>query len=135
MSCPVGAGAKPRGAAADSQTREQVIQPSAMRISILAPAFILLAACSKPPSTPPTTTTDPVVDDGNTDVVDPGIHERPELTAQACEAQGGEVIGDIGDGSIHQPEYRCPDSGEAPIGSVVADPDGPIAIEGAVCCK
>lgn len=87
-----------------------------MRISTFVPAFILLAACSKSPSNPPTTA-------------------KPELTAEACEAQGGKVIGDIGDGAIHEPGYRCPDSGEAPIGTIVADPNGPIAIEGAVCCK
>jgi hypothetical protein len=66
---------------------------------------------------------------------DGGSGERPGLTAGACEAQGGKVIGDIGDGAIHRPEYRCPDSGEAPIGSIVPDPGGPIASEGAVCCK
>lgn len=104
-----------------------------MRISALAPAFVLLAACSQSPSTPPTTSADPVTE-GKPDA-DGGSDERPELTAAACEAQGGKVIGDIGDGAIHQPEYRCPDSGEAPIGSIVADPGGPVAIEGAVCCK
>jgi hypothetical protein len=104
-----------------------------MRISILAPAFVLLAACSPSPSTPPTTSTDPVSDKEP----DPGVggDQRPELTAAACEGQGGKVIGDIGDGAIHQPGYTCPDSGEAPIGSIVADPGGPVAIEGAVCCK
>ncbi|HVJ21069.1 MAG TPA: hypothetical protein VM686_36915, partial [Polyangiaceae bacterium] len=27
---------------------------------------------------------------------------RPELTAEACEASGGTVVGDIGDGAIHK---------------------------------
>lgn len=100
-----------------------------MRISTLVCGFALLAACSQSPSTPPTSSSDPV-GEGT-----PDGEERPELTAAACEAQGGKVIGDIGDGAIHQPNYRCPDSGEAPIGSIVADPGEPVAIEGAVCCK
>lgn len=93
-----------------------------MRISIAATAFVLLTACPQP-SAPPTTP-----DDG-------GTVQRPQLTVEACELQGGRVIGDIGDGAIHRPDYRCPDSGKAPIGTIVADPDGPIWIEGAVCCK
>jgi hypothetical protein len=104
-----------------------------MRKLSLALGFVLLAACSKPPSTPPASTADPVAEDQPEP--DSGSVERPGLTASACEAQGGTVVGDIGDGAIHQPEYRCPDSGEAPIGSIVAEPDGPIGVEGAVCCK
>jgi hypothetical protein len=44
------------------------------------------------------------------------------------------VIGDIGDGAIHDPDYRC-SNGEPPIGSIVPQPGEPIAIEGEVCCK
>lgn len=107
-----------------------------MRISIvLALALAAAAACSKknpdaePTTTPePTTTEQPPADDGNHE-------ERPGLTAAACEAQGGKVVGDIGDGAIHKPDYRCPDSGEPPLGDVVAEPGGPVAIEGSVCCK
>lgn len=108
-----------------------------MRIFTVVPALLLLTACAKPPSTPPTTSADPVGEEKSDTDADPdgGTTERPELTAAACEAEGGTVIGDIGDGAIHRPEYRCPDSGEAPIGSVVADPGGPVAIEGSVCCK
>lgn len=58
---------------------------------------------------------------------------RPELTAQACEASGGTVVGDIGDGAIHRDDYVCP-SGKAPSGSIRAPEGGPIAIEGSVCC-
>jgi|SRR6478735_1090596 len=58
---------------------------------------------------------------------------RPTLTAQACEANGGAVQGDIGDGAIHRPEYRCP-NGAKPSGSIAAPDGGPIAVEGAVCC-
>ncbi len=98
-----------------------------MRRSLV--TLLVVAACSKSPTTPPTTPpapATPTTPDGN----------KPSLTAAACEAQGGKVVGDIGDGAIHQPDYRCPDSGEAPIASVAAAGDGgPVAIEGAVCCK
>lgn len=88
-----------------------------MRISTVAPVFLLLAACSKSPSTPPPSS------------------ERAELTAPECEARGGKVVGDIGDGAIHQPGYVCPDSGQPPIATIIPEPGGPIAIEGAVCCE
>lgn len=58
---------------------------------------------------------------------------RPTTTAEACEASGGTVVGDIGDGAIHRPEYRCA-SGAAPSASVRPPEGGPIAVEGAVCC-
>ena len=59
--------------------------------------------------------------------------ERPSVTAQECEAGGGTVVGDIGDGAIHKPEYKCA-SGAAPTGSIRAAEGGPVAIEGSVCC-
>ena len=58
---------------------------------------------------------------------------RPTLTAQQCEANGGSVVSDIGDGAIHRPEYRCA-NGAKPSGSIAAPAGGPIAIEGSVCC-
>jgi hypothetical protein len=92
-----------------------------MRISALI-IGVLLAACSKPPAAP-TASPDPVA-------------APPEaLTAAACEAQGGTVVGDIGDGAVHRPDYRCPGSGAPPIGAIANEPGGPVAIEGAVCCK
>lgn len=103
--------------------------------SSLAFAFALalpLFACNKAPATPPATTPEPTTE---APAPAPEGEAKPGLTASACEAQGGKVVGDIGDGAVHRPEYRCPDSGEAPIGSIVADPGGPVAIEGAVCCK
>ena len=100
--------------------------------------FLFLVACSKPASTPPETTqagptepTEPVIEEG----AEGGTDERAQITAAACEEQGGTVVGDIGDGAIHRPEYTCPDSGEAPLGTIVAEPGGAIAVEGAVCCK
>jgi hypothetical protein len=58
---------------------------------------------------------------------------RPELTAEACQANGGTVVGDIGDGATRRPDYRCP-SGAKPVGNISAPAGGPIAIEGSVCC-
>lgn len=57
------------------------------------------------------------------------------MTAQQCTDQGGEVIGDIGDGATQQPDYKCAKSGLPPIGHIAAEPGKPQAIEGAVCCK
>ncbi|MAQ15032.1 MAG: hypothetical protein CMN30_09595 [Sandaracinus sp.] len=57
----------------------------------------------------------------------PSPADRPAVGAAECEAQGGTVVGDIGDGAVHRPDYRCSD-GQAPIGSVAS------GIEGAVCC-
>jgi hypothetical protein len=59
--------------------------------------------------------------------------EGAGLTAAACEASGGSVVGDIGDGAIHRPDYRCA-SGAKPSGSIRAAEGGPIGVEGSVCC-
>ncbi|WP_236519354.1 hypothetical protein [Sandaracinus amylolyticus] len=56
-----------------------------------------------------------------------GATERALLTPDECTAQGGTVVGDIGDGATLRPDYVCP-SGGAPIGNV------PSGIEGSVCC-
>jgi len=58
---------------------------------------------------------------------------RPALTAEECAAQQGTAVGDIGDGAIHRPDYKCP-SGKAPLGNISAAPGGPMAVEGEVCC-
>lgn len=55
------------------------------------------------------------------------------LTAARCQAAGGKVVGDIGNGAIHRPDYRC-ESGKAPLGSIVAETGQPVGIEGSVCC-
>jgi hypothetical protein len=62
-----------------------------------------------------------------------GAPSRPELTAEACEANGGTIVGDIGDGAIHRADYRCP-SGAAPSGDIKAPEGGPMGVEGSVCC-
>jgi hypothetical protein len=59
--------------------------------------------------------------------------ERKALTQEQCEAQGGIVVGDIGDGATHRPDYVC-QSGRQPLGNIVPPAGGPVAIEGAVCC-
>jgi len=52
------------------------------------------------------------------------------LTAAQCQALGGSVVGDPGDGRTSRPDYRCESNGEPILGIVV----GTGAIEGAVCC-
>jgi len=61
--------------------------------------------------------------------------EDDTLTPKQCEREGGTVVGDPGDGSVHDPEYRCEKSGEPPIGTIVTEDGEPFGIEGAVCCK
>lgn len=52
---------------------------------------------------------------------------RSSMTAEECEAAGGAVIGDIGNGATQQPDYVCP-NGQPPLATV------PVGIEGGVCC-
>jgi hypothetical protein len=59
--------------------------------------------------------------------------ERKALTQEQCEAQAGRVVGDIGDGATHRPDYVCP-SGKPPLGDIAPPAGGPIAVEGGVCC-
>src|SRR5688572_511520 len=108
-----------------------------MRSSTYALALVLLAACSKQPAEQPTTTPEPTGEETTPPPADTdtGNPERPGLTAAACEAQGGKVVGDIGDGATARPDFKCPDSGEPPIGSITPDTGGPVAVEGSVCCK
>lgn len=86
-------------------------------------ALLLLAACNKTgASTPPS------------EGLPPGPPARDKsFTAAECEAEGGTVVGDIGNGAIHQPDYTC-ENGEPPLGDVTADEGGPMGVEGSVCC-
>ncbi len=59
--------------------------------------------------------------------------ERPTMTRAECEAKEGRVVGDIGDGAIHRPDYTC-ESGQPPIATIRPGEGEPIASEGAVCC-
>jgi hypothetical protein len=59
--------------------------------------------------------------------------ERKALGQEECQAQGGTVVGDIGDGATHRADYVCP-SGKPPLGNIAPPTTGPMAVEGAVCC-
>lgn len=59
--------------------------------------------------------------------------EKPLMTRAECATNGGTVVGDIGNGAIHRPEYRC-ESGLAPIARITYLEGEPIATEGEVCC-
>jgi hypothetical protein len=59
--------------------------------------------------------------------------EDKAITAAQCAARHGTVVGDIGDGAIHRPDYVCA-SGKAPIAEIEPPEDGPRPIEGSVCC-
>ena len=54
-------------------------------------------------------------------------------TKADCEADGGTVVSDIGDGSTREPGYTCP-NGTPPLGRVTTKDGKPVAEEGAVCC-
>jgi len=85
---------------------------------------VVLAGCGPsepPPQSPPA---------GAPATVAP---ERKAVTQGECEAQGGSVVGDIGDGATHRPDYVCA-SGKPPLGSIAPPTGGPMPIEGAVCC-
>src|SRR5512134_262179 len=88
---------------------------------------VLGAACSGS-QTPPSESAPAPPSAGSNEPI-----QRPELTADACQATGGTVVGDIGDGAIHRADYSCP-SGKKPSGNIRAPEGGPIAVEGSVCC-
>ncbi len=105
---------------------------------------LFLGACSSKAgdapadgSVPPAPTPaddDPAPGPGAEEPGEPGEPASAEtLTNAECQAKGGQVIGDIGNGAIHQPDYRC-ENGEPPIAKIVPGPDEPIAAEGSVCC-
>ena len=61
------------------------------------------------------------------------IADRPLLTRAECTADGGTIVGDIGDGSINDPDFLCP-SGLPPLADISFLEGEPIATEGEVCC-
>lgn len=91
-------------------------------LCFLVPAAAACGASSSPDSTP---TSEASATAGPTDA--PAGADRPEMTTADCEAKGGKVVGDIGDGAVHKPDYKC-ESGAAPIGRIA------LGIEGSVCC-
>lgn len=54
------------------------------------------------------------------------------VSRQECVAQGGQVVGDAGNGAIFQADYRCKSNGEPPHAVVVPAEGEPIATEGEV---
>lgn len=98
---------------------------------VLFSCSLALAACSKAQA-PAETPAEPAEDAAPADTGE-APPERPSLTAEECAESGGEVIGDIGDGALHRPDYVCA-SGSKPRGSIRAPEGGPVAIEGSVCC-
>jgi len=77
---------------------------------------------------------DPGPDGGDSsDIPFDNSEGRPLMTRAECTMAGGSIIGDIGDGAIHKPEYRC-ESGEPPVARITYLEGEPISIEGEVCC-
>jgi hypothetical protein len=99
-----------------------------MRALPLLPVIWLLGACGSTPASDETPKTEAPVPSA-TDVASavPPHGARREISQEDCTAKGGTLVGDIGDGATHKPEYRCP-SGSPPIGNV------PLGVEGSVCC-
>jgi len=61
----------------------------------------------------------------------PGLSE---VSRQECQDQGGQVVGDIGDGAIFGSDYLCEVNNLPPTDIVFSNSGEPIAIEGEVCC-
>jgi hypothetical protein len=98
--------------------------------------LVALAACGGAQSAPaePSTPSEPPAPDGEPAASPPdAAASRPDVTADVCEAGGGTVVGDIGDGATQRTGYRCP-SGAEPTGNIRAPEGGPIGVEGSVCC-
>ncbi len=92
---------------------------------LTAMGLLLLGGCAKK--------TAPAGDAAPPSDAPPPAAERETLSAAACTEKGGQVIGDIGDGAIHRPDYRCA-SGLPPIADIRPSEGEPVAVEGSVCC-
>lgn len=103
--------------------RNRVLEKGMSRVCLCALFFVL--ACKSEPSVEPAASEDglPSGDQG----------PSAELSAADCEADGGVVVGDIGDGAIFKADYTC-ENGEPPRARISADPAGPMGVEGSVCC-
>jgi hypothetical protein len=91
-------------------------------------ALLLLVACK--PATQPTS------EQPDTSAGLPAGNPGPEasMTATECTDAGGNVVGDIGNGAIFEPDYVCESNGEAPTAQIKAEEGGPMGVEGSVCC-
>ena len=89
--------------------------------------LLLLAGCANKTGADPGGGAAPPADNGSNDA------RRPPITTADCEAKGGRVVGDIGDGAIHRPDYTC-EGGQPPLGSITPAEGEPVAVEGSVCC-
>lgn len=63
----------------------------------------------------------------------PKFAKRETISPDVCKERGGEIIGDPGYGRIHRPDFFCA-NGQPPWGTIGFSKEGPIPIEGAVCC-
>jgi hypothetical protein len=91
----------------------------------------VLAGCGTPQPAPQGSPSgEPTTGAPTTGAPTPG---RKSLTQDECAAQGGSVVGDIGDGATHRPDYVCA-NGKPPLGNIAPPTGGPVAIEGSVCC-
>lgn len=91
------------------------------------PVICLLGACSSTPADQTPTAEAAAPTETAVASAVPPHGARREISQEDCTAKGGTLVGDIGDGATHKPDFRCP-SGSPPIGSV------PLGVEGSVCC-
>jgi len=59
--------------------------------------------------------------------------DRETISQDECLSQGGSIVGDIGNGAIFTPEFRC-DSGAPPIANIGFVEGEVSPVEGSVCC-
>jgi len=104
--------------------------PSLVTASLI--SFVV--ACATKPEPQPEQAPAPAAEPAGNGLPVPETSDRPKLSASECQAAGGHVVGDIGNGAVHRPDYVCPETAVAPLGTIVPDEGGPIAMEGAVCC-
>jgi hypothetical protein len=90
--------------------------------SIVPPGFVGSELCCPLLEVPPGDTASPLL---------------PFFTAEQCLSMNGEVVGDIGNGAIFEPDYVCKSSGKKPFAIIATFPfneGAPVAVEGSVCC-
>lgn len=101
---------------------------SAIKTTVM--GLLLLAGCANKSGTESTGSATPPPADPKPPAAG---SDRASMTNAECEAKGGRVVGDIGDGAIHRPDYTC-EGGQPPLGNIGPTEGEPVAIEGSVCC-